>query len=187
MNNTTLTSVTGTDPTPENELLLSAHRTSVRGPWTSTRAYRHPALQDDRVVVRLTGADLSEADDRIAVFQGLLPDGEPATVGITRRRAVGFLEWVLIHHPQDGHRALALMPELDRACRRIRSKPQAAFDAVVAPADRLAASLPHFLPVFPEHSASSWSTRPGPSTPTATVPTRHACSPAHARTRSPTT
>ncbi|MFG3510330.1 DNA-binding protein [Streptomyces sp. NPDC047821] len=119
----------------------------------TARAYRHPGLPEDRVVVRLAPAELGAAEDLAAGFLGLVPDGDPAVVGLGRRQALGFPEWVLVHHPEDGHHALALVPELENVARRARTKPKAAMEACQEMADRLAASLPHFLPVFHEEAA----------------------------------
>ncbi|MEU3726972.1 DNA-binding protein, partial [Streptomyces sp. NPDC031705] len=119
----------------------------------TARAYRHPALGDERVVVRLAAAELGPAEDLAAGFLGLVPDGEPQVVGLGRRQALGFPEWVLVHHPQDGHHALAVVPELDRLARQAKTKPKAALDACHELADRLAAAVPHFLPVFYEQAA----------------------------------
>ncbi|MFJ8164329.1 DNA-binding protein [Streptomyces sp. NPDC096136] len=119
----------------------------------TARTYRHPALGDGRVVVRLAAAELGAAEDLAAGFLGLVPDAEPAVVGLGRRQALGFPEWVLVHHPEDGHHALALVPELDRLARQAKTKPKAALDACTELAERLAASLPHFLPVFLEQAA----------------------------------
>ncbi|GAA3116102.1 hypothetical protein GCM10020254_73550 [Streptomyces goshikiensis] len=60
---------------------------------------------------------------------------------------------MLVHHPKDGHHALALVPELDRAARQAKTKPKAALDACLEMAERLGASVPHFLPVFYEQAA----------------------------------
>ncbi|UQW99721.1 DNA-binding protein [Streptomyces sp. RerS4] len=119
----------------------------------TARTYRHPALGDERVVVRLAAADLGAAEDLAVGFLGLVADGEPAVVGLGRRAALGFPEWVLVHHPDDGHQALALVPELDRIARQAKTKPKAALDTCNELAERLAASLPHFLPVFHEQVA----------------------------------
>jgi len=113
----------------------------------TARAYRHPGL-DDRVVVRLTPGVLGAAEDAAAGFLGLTPDGEPAEVGLGLRQSLGFPEWVLVHHPQDGHQALALLPELERAAKQAKSRPKAALQAYQGIADRLAAALPHFLPTY---------------------------------------
>lgn len=146
----------------EAELLLKAGAvlptgTPGAGPAAvplTARAYGHPALGQDRVVVRLTAAELGPAEDLAAGFLGLVPhQGEPPVVGLGRRQALGFPEWVLVHHPADGHHALAVVPELDRIARQARTKPKAALDACTELAGRLAASVPHFLPVFHEQAA----------------------------------
>ncbi|MEU7605948.1 hypothetical protein AB0B44_34360, partial [Streptomyces sp. NPDC041003] len=80
-------------------------------------------------------------------------EGEPPVVGLSRRQALGFPEWVLVHHPEDGHHALAVVPELDRIARQAKTKPKAALDACLELAGRLAASVPHFLPLFHEQAA----------------------------------
>ncbi|MEV0411199.1 DNA-binding protein [Streptomyces sp. NPDC050448] len=146
----------------EAELLLKAgavlpHGTEGAGPSAvdlTARSYRHPALADDRVVVRLSAAELGPAEDLAAGFLGLVRDaGEPPVVGLGQRQALGFPEWVLVHHPEDGHHALAVVPELDRLARQAKTKPKAALDACHELAGRLAAAVPHFLPVFYEQAA----------------------------------
>ncbi|MER5728262.1 DNA-binding protein [Streptomyces sp. NPDC002138] len=145
----------------EAELLLRAGAvlpsgTPGAGPGAvglTARAYRHPALDDDRVVVRLAADELGAAEDLAAGFLGLVPDGEPAVVGIGRRQALGFPAWVLVHHPEDGHHALAVVPELDRLARQVKTRPKATLDGCLELAGRLEAAVPHFLPVFLEQAA----------------------------------
>ncbi|MEU9233798.1 DNA-binding protein [Streptomyces subrutilus] len=158
---------TGKDgaPVSEAELLLragavlplgtpDAGRTAVD---LTARSYRHPALGEDRVVVRLAAAELGAAEDLAAGFLGLVPEqAEPPVVGLGHRQALGFPEWVLVHHPEDGHHALAVVPELDRISRQAKTKPKAALDACLELAGRLAASVPHFLPVFHEQAARTF-------------------------------
>ncbi|GAA1197087.1 DNA-binding protein [Kitasatospora gansuensis] len=117
----------------------------------TARTYRHPAL-DDRVVVRLVPGELGAAEDLAVGYLGLQPDGEPAEVGLGLRQSLGFPEWVLVHHPEDGHHALGVMPELERIARQAKSKPKAALDAYQELAGRLAAAVPHFLPTFYEQA-----------------------------------
>ncbi|KRV49181.1 DNA-binding protein [Wenjunlia vitaminophila] len=118
----------------------------------TARTYRHPGL-DDRLVVRLVAGELGAAEDQAAGFLGLEPDGEPVTVGLGLRQSLGFPEWVLVHHPEDGHQALALVPEMERTASRVRSKPKASLDAYHELAGRLATAVPHFLPTFYEQAA----------------------------------
>ncbi|MFI5532935.1 DNA-binding protein [Kitasatospora sp. NPDC051853] len=117
----------------------------------TARTYHHPAVEG-RVVVRLVPAELGAAEDLAAGYLGLAPQGEPAEVGLGMRQALGFPEWVLAHHPADGHHALGVMPELERIARQAKSKPKAALDAYQELAGRLAAAVPHFLPTFYEQA-----------------------------------
>jgi hypothetical protein len=117
----------------------------------TARSYRHPGLED-RVVVRLVPAELGVAEDAAAGFLGLEPAAEPAVVGLGLRQTLGFPEWVLVHYPADGHHALALMPELERAARQAKTRAKVALDAYQELAGRLAAAVPHFLPTFYEQA-----------------------------------
>jgi hypothetical protein len=121
----------------------------------TARAYRHPGL-DDRVVVRLVAGELGGAEDAAAAFLGLRPDTEPTVVGVGRRRSLGFPEWVLVHHPQDGHHALDVVPDLERAARLATSRPNAAMEAFVELGGRLEVSVPHFLPTFYEQAGRAF-------------------------------
>lgn len=118
----------------------------------TARTYRHPVL-DDRPVVRLVDAALGEGEDIAVGFLGLAPGAEPAVVGLGPRRPLAFPEWVLVHHPADGRHALALVPELRKLAKQVRSRPKAALDGHQSIADRLARTLPHFLPTFFEQAA----------------------------------
>ncbi|MFE9604330.1 DNA-binding protein [Streptomyces hokutonensis] len=117
----------------------------------TARTYTHPGL-DDRVVVRLVAGELGAAEDLAAGFLGLEQAAEPAVVGLGLRQSLGFPEWVLVHHPEDGHHALGVVPDLERAARQAKSRPKAALDAYVELGARLAASVPHFLPTFYEQA-----------------------------------
>ncbi|MFE2417109.1 DNA-binding protein [Streptomyces hokutonensis] len=117
----------------------------------TARTYRHPGL-DDRVVVRLVAGELGAAEDLAAGFLGLEQAAEPAVVGLGLRQSLGFPEWVLVHHPEDGHHALGVVPDLERAARQAKSRPKTALDAYVELGARLAASVPHFLPTFYEQA-----------------------------------
>ncbi|QFR02348.1 DNA-binding protein [Streptomyces phaeolivaceus] len=117
----------------------------------TARTYRHPGLED-RVVVRLVAGELGAAEDLAAGYLGLEQDAEPAVVGLGLRQSLGFPEWVLVHHPADGHHALGIVPDLERAARQVKSKPKTAMDAYLELGARLAASVPHFLPTFFEQA-----------------------------------
>lgn len=117
----------------------------------TARTYRHPAL-DDRLVVRLVDAALGEGEDIAVGFLGLAPGAEPAVVGLGPRRPLAFPEWVLVHHPADSRHALAVVPELQKLAKQVRSRPKAALDGHQSIADRFARTLPHFLPTFFEQA-----------------------------------
>ncbi|WP_233604476.1 hypothetical protein [Micromonospora sp. HM5-17] len=117
----------------------------------TARTYRHPVL-DDRPVVRLVAAELGAAEDATAGFLGLTRVDEPVPVGLGQRQVLGFPEWVLVHHPEDGRHALAVLPELRRIAEQARSKARLAVEAYHALAGRLARSVPHFLPTFYEQA-----------------------------------
>ncbi|MFI1196434.1 hypothetical protein ACH4T9_24710 [Micromonospora sp. NPDC020750] len=118
----------------------------------TARTYRHPAL-DDRVVVRLVDAALGEGEDIAVGFLGLAPGAEPVVVGLGPRRPLAFPEWVLVHHPADGRHALAVVPELQKLAKQVRSRPKAALDGHQSMADRFVRTLPHLLPTFFEQAA----------------------------------
>ncbi|MEO3788226.1 DNA-binding protein [Actinocorallia sp. B10E7] len=121
----------------------------------TARTYRHPAL-DGRVVVRLVAAELGQGEDQAAGFLGLEPAADPRIVGVGQRTVLGFPEWVLVHHPEDGHHALAVVPEMERIAKRAKTKPKAALDAFHELAGRLASSVPHLLPTFYERVAREY-------------------------------
>ncbi|MGC5333469.1 hypothetical protein [Micromonospora sp. DT62] len=118
----------------------------------TARTYRHPVL-GDRPVVRLVDAALGEGEDIALEFLGLTPGAEPVVVGLGPRRPLAFPEWVLVHHPADGRHALAVVPELQKLAKQVRSRPKTALDAHQGIADRFARTLPHFLPTFFEQAA----------------------------------
>ncbi|MEU6226690.1 DNA-binding protein [Streptomyces sp. NPDC047042] len=128
----------------------------------TVRSYTHPGL-DGRVVVRLVAGELGAAEDLAAGFLGLEPDAEPVEVGLGARQALGFPEWVLVHHPQDGHHALAVVPELERIARLAKSRPKAALDAYRETARQLVVAVPHFLPSFYEQAGRVFSSVDNPT------------------------
>ncbi|WP_234048534.1 SH3 domain-containing protein [Streptomyces liliifuscus] len=114
-----------------------------------TQAYRHPGL-DDRIVVRLVAAEQGEGLG--AGFLGLEPEGGPTEVGLGHPRALGFPEWVLVHHPSDGHLAMSLVEEMNKVARTAKSRPKKARATYESIGERLAGSVPHFLPTFYEQA-----------------------------------
>ncbi|WP_345588961.1 DNA-binding protein [Streptomyces marokkonensis] len=114
-----------------------------------TRAYRHPALEG-RTVVRLITEDRTEGPG--SGFLGLVPEGGPVEVGVGQHRAMGFPEWVLVRHPSDGHLAMSLVEEMDKVARMVRSRAKKARATYESIGERLAGSVPHFLPTFYEQA-----------------------------------
>ncbi|MBD0418274.1 DNA-binding protein [Streptomyces sp. TRM S81-3] len=150
----------GTGPGADAEELLRAG--AVLPPGTTgagdravpmvTQAYRHPGL-DGRVVVRLTPVEAAGQDeDPRTGFLGLEPVGEPVEVGLGQPRALGFPEWVLVRHPADAHLAMSLVEEMDKVARTVRSRPKKARATYETIGERLAGSVPHFLPAFYEQA-----------------------------------
>jgi hypothetical protein len=114
-----------------------------------TQAYRHPGL-DDRIVVRLVAAEQGEGLG--TGFLGLEPEGGPTEVGLGQPRALGFPEWVLVHHPSDGHLAMSLVEEMNKVARTAKSRRKKARATYESIGERLAGSVPHFLPTFYEQA-----------------------------------
>ncbi|GHB15384.1 DNA-binding protein [Streptomyces viridiviolaceus] len=114
-----------------------------------TQAYRHPGL-DGRIVVRLSAAEGNGGPG--TGFLGLEPAGEPVEVGLGQPRALGFPEWVLVRHPSDGHLAMSLVEEMNKVARTVRSRPKKARATYESIGERLAGSVPHFLPTFYEQA-----------------------------------
>ncbi|MFF5157373.1 DNA-binding protein [Streptomyces sp. NPDC000348] len=114
-----------------------------------TQAYRHPGL-DGRIVVRLTTEERTGGPR--TGFLGLEPEGEPVEVGLGRPRALGFPDWVLVHRPSDGHLAMSLVEEMNKVAQKARSSPKRARAAYESIGERLAGSVPHFLPTFYEQA-----------------------------------
>ncbi|MEV7119341.1 hypothetical protein [Kitasatospora griseola] len=115
----------------------------------TARSYRHPGL-DGRTVVRLVPAALGPAEDLAVEFLGLAPAAEPVEVGQVRQEALGFPAWALVHDPANGHHALAVVKEMERLARQIKSKPGNAKDGFDELAVRLGRAVPHFLPTYCE-------------------------------------
>lgn len=121
----------------------------------SARAYTHPALPD-RVVVRLSAGALSRADDVEMSLLGFAPPSVTESVGLCRRRAVGFPGDVLIKDPERAAHALDVVKDLKKQARRARSKPGHARDGFDAIAARLGRTVPHFLPSFWEEAGRAF-------------------------------
>ncbi|MDX6742783.1 DNA-binding protein [Actinocorallia sp. A-T 12471] len=118
----------------------------------TARVYRRPGLAD-RTIVRLVPEETGEAEDAAAAYLGMERVGEAEVVAYGARERLAFPEWVLVHHPEDGHHALALLPEMDRLSRLARAKAKVALEGFTALGARMASSVPHLLPTFFERAA----------------------------------
>ncbi|MDQ0988707.1 DNA-binding protein [Streptomyces sp. V2I9] len=114
------------------------------------QTYRHPALADDQVVVRLVSVE--PGDDPGTGFLGLQAEGEPVEVGVGQPRALGFPEWVLVHHPEDGHLAMSLLERMEKISRTAKSRPKRARASFEEIGRELAGAVPHVLPTFYEQA-----------------------------------
>ncbi|ROO89652.1 hypothetical protein EDD29_7357 [Actinocorallia herbida] len=118
----------------------------------TARVFRRPGLAD-RVVVRLVPEENGVAEDAAAAFLGMTRVGPAEVVGFGARQRLAFPEWVLLHHPEDGHHALALLPEIDRLAHWAHRKPNVAFTGFLGLGAQLAVSVPHLMPTFYERAA----------------------------------
>ncbi|MDI1462475.1 hypothetical protein QEZ54_16000 [Catellatospora sp. KI3] len=121
----------------------------------SARRYRHPVL-GDRAIVRLVPATLGGAEDLSMEFLGFEKPESAAPVGVVRQQALGFPAWALVHDPANGHHALALVKEIEKLARTAKSRTGAAKEGFDALGERLARSVPHFLPTFYEEAGRAF-------------------------------
>lgn len=121
------------------------------GSFPLTAATYAHALLPGRTVVRLTPEPLLAAEKFALAVTGLVLE-EQTHVGHVRRRAVGFPEWPILNDPDNAQVALDLVDDLKRLSARARSKPGAVKKEIIALADTLDASTPHFLPTFLEEA-----------------------------------
>lgn len=112
----------------------------------SARSYAHPALGTP--VVRLCADNLAAGEDLTMDYLGFTEPEVTAGVAKRTRQAIGFPEWALINDPKHAKFALQLVKEFRKESRRAKSKPGHAYDAFSQIADRLGASVAHFLPSF---------------------------------------
>ncbi|MFJ8687851.1 hypothetical protein [Micromonospora wenchangensis] len=121
----------------------------------TARRYTHPVLAG-RTVVRLVSDALGEAEDLSMEFLGFDRPQRVTPVGVVRQQALGFPAWALVHDPANGHHALALVKEIERLARTARSRVGPAKDGFNALGERLARSVPHFLPTFYEEAGRAF-------------------------------
>lgn len=118
-------------------------------------SYQHPALLD-RPIVRLAVEDVADGVDAEMDALGFARTGRVGKLGRQKFRTLGFPGWALVHDPKRASFALEVTRELRKAKQRVKSKPGHARDAFSAVADRLARSVPHFLPSFWEEAGRAF-------------------------------
>ncbi|MDO5681196.1 MAG: hypothetical protein Q4G46_00005, partial [Propionibacteriaceae bacterium] len=142
-----------TDATAVRQLLdlgaVTGEPADTSVPMVATQ-WSHPALPG-RTVVRLTAEPLVRAEELSLEVTGFAP-GPRTNVGHTRRRAIGFPAWPIIHDPANAHHALNIVADLERMARTARSKPGFAKDQVDDLVRILDATAPHFLPTLLEEA-----------------------------------
>ncbi len=142
------------EPISDDALVLAggiAKKTAKTAPATTgalvAKPFTHAALSG-RVVVRLAEESLDGAVDAEMATLGFAAAGEGAVVGRTRKRALGFPAWALVHHPTKARFALEVMRDFRKASLRVKTKPGHAKDAFVAIAKKLERSVPAFMPSY---------------------------------------
>ncbi|MFF1545916.1 hypothetical protein [Streptomyces sp. NPDC058291] len=133
-------------------VLPSGSTTREDADTLTVRVYRHPAL-DERRIVRLVPGTLGEAEDLALDFLGLTREEQTPEVGQVRRETLGFPAWALVNDPANGHHALALVKDVERLARQAKSRPGTAKDGFEELGARLGRAVPHFLPTYYEHAA----------------------------------
>ncbi len=109
--------------------------------------FTHPAVEG-RTIVRLVEASLDGATEAEMNVLGFAPAGEKTTVGRTRKRALGFPAWALVHHPSKARFALEVMRDFRKGATRAKTKPGHAKDAFTEIAKKLERSVPAFMPSY---------------------------------------
>ena len=110
-------------------------------------SFVHPAL-DGRTVVRLVEGSLDTATTAEMNVLGFEAAAEKIAVGRTRKRALGFPAWALVHHPAKARFALEVMREFRKGATRAKTKPGHAKDAFMEIAKKLERSVPAFMPSY---------------------------------------
>lgn len=130
-------------PTPDTVQQLSA------------RTYRHPVL-DDQVVVRLAPEALGVAEDLTMEILGYPAPTSTTLVGQVKAQALGFPAWAIVNDPANSRHALALVKDLDRLAKTAKTRIGPARDGYLTLGDRLARTVPHFLPTYYEQAARAF-------------------------------
>ena len=100
-------------------------------------------------MVRLVASPLGAAEDLALEFLGLQLATVDEAVARGRRQALGFPGWAA-NDPANGAYALAVVKDLERLARLVRSRPADARDGFEKLGDQLSRTVPHFLPTFYE-------------------------------------
>ncbi|MGZ3422839.1 MAG: hypothetical protein ACXVEE_33575, partial [Polyangiales bacterium] len=115
------------------------------------RVFEHQALPG-RKVVRLVATPIAPGVDVEMETLGFERKDVHEGLGKQRYRALGFPGWPLVHDPARAKFALEVMKDFKKAAQQTKSKPGHARDAFATIGDRLARSVPHFLPSFWEEA-----------------------------------
>lgn len=129
---------------PLGAKLAADQRTSP----VTARAYRHPALAEGVVVIRLEPDAVAEGTDAEMAAFGFSAPAVSKKLGQVRSRTLGFPAWALVHEPKKAAAALAVTEDMRKAKRLVAAKPGHAKDAFEKIAKQLQRSAPQFLPSF---------------------------------------
>jgi hypothetical protein len=127
----------------------------IRCADVDARVFEHPALPG-RKVVRLVATPIAPGVDVEMETLGFEKKTVHEGLGKQRYRALGFPGWPLVHDPARAKFALEVMKDFKKAAQQAKSKPGHARDAFAAIGDRLARSVPHFLPSFWEEAGRTF-------------------------------
>nr|MBA2538629.1 hypothetical protein [Deltaproteobacteria bacterium] len=119
----------------------------------TARAYRHPALEDGVVVIRLEPDAIAEGTDAEMAAFGFSAPTVTKALGQVRSRTLGFPAWALVHEPKKAKAALEVTEDMRKAKRLVATKPGHAKDAFEKIAKQLQRTAPQFLPSFWEEVA----------------------------------
>ena len=114
----------------------------------TARAYKHPALEDGVVVIRLEPDAVAEGIDAEMVAFGFSAPTVTKALGQVRSRTLGFPGWALVHEPKKAKAALDVTEDMRKAKRLVAAKPGHAKDAFEKIAKQLQRTAPQFLPSF---------------------------------------
>jgi hypothetical protein len=114
----------------------------------TARAYRHPALEEGVVVIRLEPDAVAEGIDAEMQAFGFEAPTVTKPLGKVRSRTLGFPGWALVHEPKKAKAALEVTDDMRKAKRMVASKPGHAKEAFEKIAKQLQRTAPMFLPSF---------------------------------------